>query len=289
MPTPTIYDKFNKTGKVEDFPSYEVWKKAFHGPNNGTNYTYSAYERDKSRRVSQVKQQLLAKQEASKWDSLERRLGIPTNVDYYYGANTLKSSRNGTAPMPPNSQYPQPSVWYNGVVPNALTRNVQTTQDVIQARRNGIWNDRLVPEEDMATNPLENNSTVPSQKVKQTSNSNTQKAAIKVNQGDTVASIWTRVTGLPWKAAKELGLSDGSYAANIEILKGLKSGQITKESVAALQETQNATPYEPAPETYSMPAQPTIERPTLLINEPADTTSPSEKEMQIAAYGGWFY
>lgn len=125
--------------------------------------------------------------------------------------------------------------------------------------------------------------------VSNTNNPNTSKPIVQTKKGDTVASIWTRVTGLPWKAAKELGLSDGSYAANIEILKGLKSGQITKESIAALQEAQNATPYEPAPETYSMPTQPTIERPNLPISESTDTTSPSEREMQMAAYGGWFY
>lgn len=125
--------------------------------------------------------------------------------------------------------------------------------------------------------------------VSNTNNSNTSKPIVQTKKGDTVASIWTRVTGLPWKAAKELGLSDGSYAANIEILKGLKSGQITKESIAALQEAQTATPYEPAPEPKSIPAQPTIERPTLPISESTDTTSPSEREMQMAAYGGWFY
>lgn len=125
--------------------------------------------------------------------------------------------------------------------------------------------------------------------VSNTNNSNVSKPVVQTKKGDTVASIWTRVTGLPWKAAKELGLSDGSYAANIEILKGLKSGQITKESIAALQEAQNATPYEPALEPKPMPAQPTIERPTLPISEPADMTSPSERELQMAAYGGWFY
>lgn len=266
MPTPTIYDKFNRTGKVEDFPSYETWKRSYHGPDNGSNYSYAAYERDKSRRLIQAQQIMQTRQEAAKWDRLEARLGSPQNVDYWT-PNNIRSYRNGTLNFPQSTNYQQPTVWYNG------TTDIEQNQNNTNVRPQTINNTAPAP---AVASPKQTTAT-------------RAKSVIATKPNDTVASIWTRVTGLPWKAAKELGLSDGSYATNIEILKGLKSGKITKESIAALQEAQNATPYESAPETYSMPAQPTVERPTLPISEPTDMTPPSERELQMAAYGGWFY
>lgn len=53
-------------------------------------------------------------------------------------------------------------------------------------------------------------------------------------QGETVAQMWTRITGLSWKTAKELGITDGSYANNIEILRAMRRGEITKDSVMSL-------------------------------------------------------
>lgn len=288
MPTPTIYDKFNKTLKPEDFPSYEAWKKSYHGPDNGSNYSYAAYERDKSRRLMQAQQIMQTRQEAAKWDRLETRLGSPQNVDYWT-PNNIRSSRNGTLNFPQSTNYQQPTVWYNG--------NMPTSQSNINANNQQptVWYNGTTDVEQNQNNanvrPQTVSNTTPAPAValpKQTTTTRA-KSVITTKPNDTVASIWTRVTGLPWKAAKELGLSDGSYATNIEILKGLKSGKITKESIAALQEAKNATPYESAPETYSMPAQPTIERPTLPISEPTDMTPPSERKLQMAAYGGWFY
>lgn len=68
--------------------------------------------------------------------------------------------------------------------------------------------------------------------------------AVAAKPGETVAAMWTRVTGLPWKTAKEMGLTDGSYAQNIEILKGLKSGSITKDSIYSRIANQAVTPAE---------------------------------------------
>jgi len=43
--------------------------------------------------------------------------------------------------------------------------------------------------------------------------------------GKVVSEIWTEKTGLPWSAAKKLGLSDGSYDRNIQLRKELIRGE----------------------------------------------------------------
>lgn len=40
----------------------------------------------------------------------------------------------------------------------------------------------------------------------------------------TVSQLWTEKTGLPWSEARKQGLSDGSAASNIALMKKLKSG-----------------------------------------------------------------
>ena len=42
--------------------------------------------------------------------------------------------------------------------------------------------------------------------------------------GKTVSQLWTEKTGLPWSEAKKQGMSDGSYASNVALMKKLKSG-----------------------------------------------------------------
>lgn len=275
---PTIYDKFNKTGRTEDYPSFAEWQRH----NNYRSYT--DYQREKGKAIAQrraveaERRRQQGRQEQYEKDNapyLYRQSyanngplavagrGIARTLDtglyntLWFGPNLIRKGYNAVFGGPAVSlmqsvnddrQYNQPPA-----TPNSN-----------QIRIGGGWKGNPVPEEDMATNPLENNSVSSNSKVNKTSNSNTQKPAVKINQGETVASVWARVTGLPWKAAKELGLSDGSYAANIEILKGLKSGQITKESIAAMRQADKSyAPYkqsvvyeEAAPAAYT--AAPTI-------------------------------
>lgn len=65
------------------------------------------------------------------------------------------------------------------------------------------------------------------------------------HRGETVAAMWTRLTGTPWKTAKELGLTDGSYESNIKVLKDLKAGQYTKDYVSGLINYKNNPSGEP--------------------------------------------
>lgn len=52
----------------------------------------------------------------------------------------------------------------------------------------------------------------------------------------TVSEVFRDVTGLPWSEAKKLGLTDGSYTQNIQLLRDLKSGKITKSSIDSMRE-----------------------------------------------------
>jgi hypothetical protein len=50
--------------------------------------------------------------------------------------------------------------------------------------------------------------------------------------GQVVSEIWQEVTGTPWKRAKELGLTDGSYDANIALRKRLLDGEFDNVNVS---------------------------------------------------------
>ena len=49
----------------------------------------------------------------------------------------------------------------------------------------------------------------------------------------TVSQLWQQKTGTSWSEAKKQGLTDGSAAANIALMKKLKSGDVNKESIKA--------------------------------------------------------
>lgn len=51
--------------------------------------------------------------------------------------------------------------------------------------------------------------------------------------GPTVSQLWKEKTGTSWSEAKKQGLTDGSAAANIALMKKLKSGTVNKESIKA--------------------------------------------------------
>jgi hypothetical protein len=46
-----------------------------------------------------------------------------------------------------------------------------------------------------------------------------------------VSQLWQQKTGTSWSEAKKQGLTDGSAAANIALMKKLKSGDVNKESI----------------------------------------------------------
>lgn len=52
----------------------------------------------------------------------------------------------------------------------------------------------------------------------------------------TVSELWREITGLNWSEAKNLGLTDGSYSKNIQLMRDLKSGKITKSSINSMRE-----------------------------------------------------
>lgn len=135
--------------------------------------------------------------------------------------------------------------------------------------------------------------------------------AVAAKPGETVAAMWTRVTGLPWKTAKEMGLTDGSYARNIEILKGLKSGRINKDYINGLANGEGVTTEEAsyAPGAYTptiavpearpfgyvpVQAEPRAMEPELrradlpagIVYDGVDMTAPTEREANMAAKGG---
>lgn len=49
----------------------------------------------------------------------------------------------------------------------------------------------------------------------------------------TVAQVWKEKTGKDWSEAKSLGLSDGSAASNMALLKKLKSGSLTNSDMSS--------------------------------------------------------
>lgn len=52
----------------------------------------------------------------------------------------------------------------------------------------------------------------------------------------TVSQLWTEKTGTSWSEAKKQGLSDGSFASNMALMKKLQSGSINKETIAAMKD-----------------------------------------------------
>ena len=52
------------------------------------------------------------------------------------------------------------------------------------------------------------------------------KKVFEYEKGGTVSSLWEERTGLPWSQAKALGLTDGSYDANIALREKLKAGEL---------------------------------------------------------------
>lgn len=52
-------------------------------------------------------------------------------------------------------------------------------------------------------------------------------------KGKTVAELWKEKTGTSWAEAKKQGLTDGSAANNMKVLKDLKSGKYDKKAPAA--------------------------------------------------------
>lgn len=95
------------------------------------------------------------------------------------------------------------------------------------------------------------------------------------HRGETVAQMWTRLTGTPWKTAKELGLTDGSYESNIKVLKDLKAGQYTKDYVSGLVADKNNPTGEPL--TIKGAYGPQDLTPQEQIGVPVDTSNWGER------------
>lgn len=126
-----------------------------------------------------------------------------------------------------------------------------------------------------------------------TGSTNNVKSKVPAKQGETVAAMWSRITGLPWKKAKELGLTDGSYAANIDVLKNLKNGNYTKESINALVNKQysdyDGPVYRAEPEVEDVPVDAGFYSEPPEILDMYDPVYPSNYDNHMAAYGGRFF
>lgn len=59
------------------------------------------------------------------------------------------------------------------------------------------------------------------------------KTAATPAKGKTVAELWKEKTGTSWAEAKKQGLTDGSAANNMKVLKDLKAGKYDKKAPAA--------------------------------------------------------
>jgi len=63
----------------------------------------------------------------------------------------------------------------------------------------------------------------------------------------TVSQLWQEKTGTSWSEAKKQGLTDGSAAANIALMKKLKSGEISKSSLSKPKTEATPTPVTTTP------------------------------------------
>jgi hypothetical protein len=58
-----------------------------------------------------------------------------------------------------------------------------------------------------------------------------------------VSELWKQKTGTSWSEAKKQGLTDGSAAANIALMKKLKSGSINKNTIKSDKAARNMEPF----------------------------------------------
>lgn len=70
---------------------------------------------------------------------------------------------------------------------------------------------------------------------------NRKKVTTTKSTGPTVSQLWTEKTGLAWSEAKKRGLSDGSLNSNLALMKKLKSGEVSKNSLEPKASTTSAT------------------------------------------------
>lgn len=63
-------------------------------------------------------------------------------------------------------------------------------------------------------------------KLSEEANGGMFKSVFRYAEGGTISSMWEERTGLPWSQAKALGLTDGSYEANIALREKLKAGEL---------------------------------------------------------------
>lgn len=228
MPTPYSYDrrypsqaerdlfaKFNRTGRASDYPTYEQWKSV---------YTSNNWNRDLYNRQRRIK--LGETQSAENTSS-----SMPIGINNPYFASTLPSypSMNGFGIRPSTGIGLSLDRYSQGNTGNAASQ--ETTRPATNPR----YSEGFMMHGDRTTASATPSPTTASQK---------SVLPASTTKGKTVAEIWTSVTGLPWKAAKEMGLTDGSYAQNIEILKGLKSGSITRDSIYSQIANQAVAPAE---------------------------------------------
>jgi hypothetical protein len=67
--------------------------------------------------------------------------------------------------------------------------------------------------------------TTPKPTVKPTPKPAAKTPAKPAASGKTVSQLWTEKTGLPWSEAKKQGMSDGSAASNMALMKKLQTGK----------------------------------------------------------------
>ncbi len=96
----------------------------------------------------------------------------------------------------------------------------------------------------------------------------------------TVSQLWTEKTGTSWAEAKKQGLSDGSAASNMALMKKLQSGSVNKETIAAMKDNSKVPTLSVKETTVTKsnasPAATTSEKPA---------AKPSAKQMSGSGMG----
>lgn len=104
--------------------------------------------------------------------------------------------------------------------------------------------------------------------------------------GKTISQIWTEKTGMPWAEAKKQGVSDGSAASNMKLLKDLKAGKYDKkESIDRLPTKKVSTidnPDAKAPDAPIMQRGGTVKKTVKKVVKSAIKATPEYKAYKAA-------
>lgn len=353
MPTPYSYDrrypsqaerdlfaKFNRTGRASDYPTYEQWKSVY----TSNNWNRDLYNRQRRIKLGESQSATIqqnysatSSRDTAKWQSgdysntIFRRYNETGNPEsfptwnqfqwiYPHSTKADYESARANAPVRQQSEQAANSIPanYSNYISSVRTTNPRYSEGFMTYGERTPATSATSPSVNPTANPRYSEGFMTyGERPNAPMTATPQKSVLPASttKGKTVAEIWTSVTGLPWRAAKEMGITDGSYAQNIEVLRGLKNGSINKEYVNNLVNGEGVTTEDasyapgsyPAP-TVSVPearpfgytpveVQPMMMEPELrrqnlpagVMYDGVDMMAPTEREANMAARGGRIY